>query len=200
MTNNNETPNATHNKIPTEFETERLILKVLDETYGAEVLRFYENNARVFEPVEPPRAPGFYSTGYQTRVLLFEKKEFQAERFLRLYMFQKEYPKQIIGSICFNQIRQDTFHSCILGYKQDSCFCRKGFMEEALSYCLNDLLPNNYSLHRVEATVLPSNKRSVRLLDKLGFEEIGLIPDYVYIDGGWKDHLLYSKILSSTKC
>ncbi|TCO58377.1 GNAT family N-acetyltransferase [Actinocrispum wychmicini] len=44
-------------------------------------------------------------------------------------------------------------------------------------------------LHRIEATVRPENKASLRVLEKLGFREEGLFRRYLDVAGGWRDHL-----------
>ena len=45
-------------------------------------------------------------------------------------------------------------------------------------------------LHRIQASYLPANIRSARLLRKLGFRREGLAPQYLYIDGAWRDHVI----------
>jgi ribosomal-protein-alanine N-acetyltransferase len=47
-------------------------------------------------------------------------------------------------------------------------------------------------LHRVEANVRPENAASRRVVEKLGFREEGLHQRYLYIDGGWRDHISYA--------
>jgi ribosomal-protein-alanine N-acetyltransferase len=37
---------------------------------------------------------------------------------------------------------------------------------------------------------MPENERSARLLERLGFERIGLARRYLFIDGAWRDHVL----------
>ncbi|MGB0043561.1 MAG: GNAT family protein [Terriglobales bacterium] len=47
-------------------------------------------------------------------------------------------------------------------------------------------------LRRLEANVLPENSRSLRLLKKLGFREIGLDEEYLAINGQVRPHILTS--------
>lgn len=46
-------------------------------------------------------------------------------------------------------------------------------------------------LHRLEASCLPDNLRSIRLLQKVGFANEGLARRYLCIAGVWRDHLLW---------
>ena len=48
-------------------------------------------------------------------------------------------------------------------------------------------------LHRVEAGTLVDNVASQRVLEKNGFERIGLARNYLHIGGAWRDHLLFQR-------
>ncbi|GAA4884657.1 GNAT family protein [Saccharopolyspora cebuensis] len=46
-------------------------------------------------------------------------------------------------------------------------------------------------LHRLEATVRPENRPSVRVLEKVGFRREGLFERYLDVAGAWRDHYVY---------
>ena len=50
-------------------------------------------------------------------------------------------------------------------------------------------------LHRIEATVRPENTASLRVLNKLGFREEGLLHHYLDVAGAWRDHVLLALIV-----
>ena len=54
----------------------------------------------------------------------------------------------------------------------------------------------NLRLHRIEAACLPTNQRSIRLLEGAGFRREGLARAYLRINGVWQDHLLYGLLES----
>jgi ribosomal-protein-alanine N-acetyltransferase len=78
----------------------------------------------------------------------------------------------------------------MLGYALDAEHEGRGLMREALSAALADVFGPRVALHRVQANVRPENKRSLRLLDALGFVREGYARQYLFIDGAWRDHVL----------
>lgn len=173
-------------------ETKRLYLRILDASWSSPVLRFYLRNREFFEPVEPPRVPNFYTEEFHEANLTYEYNEFIRRTYLRLFIFTKENPASIIGSICFNNIRYSCFQSCMAGYKTDCFYCNQGYMKEALDYAIHEIMFKEYRLHRVEAVVQPDNLPSLHVLEGLGFTCEGTIRDYAKLKGSWKDHLRYS--------
>ena len=49
-------------------------------------------------------------------------------------------------------------------------------------------------LHRLEAGTLVDNIASQRVLEKNGFEPIGIARGYLHIGGEWRDHLLFQRL------
>ncbi len=49
-------------------------------------------------------------------------------------------------------------------------------------------------LHRIEATVMLGNRRSERVLEKLGFAREGLMSDYKLVRGQWRDYSLWGRV------
>jgi ribosomal-protein-alanine N-acetyltransferase len=47
-------------------------------------------------------------------------------------------------------------------------------------------------LHRVEICVRPENTNSLRVVEKLGLEQVGYAPRFLHIDGAWRDHRIFA--------
>lgn len=174
--------------------TNRLIIRVLGAEWAGEVCQFYKRNKIFFEPVEPQRAPNFYTNSFQEKVLRYEFQEFLNFRYMRLFLFEPIDPTHIIGSISFSNIKKGCFQSCTLGYKLDFSFCKQGYMTEALDYCINTIIFGEYKLHKIESTVLPNNTSSIRLLERLNFQQEGVAKDFAFLQNEWKDHIKYARI------
>jgi ribosomal-protein-alanine N-acetyltransferase len=65
-------------------------------------------------------------------------------------------------------------------------------MREALHAVIEHAFSPAVHLHRIQANVRPENGRSVRLLQRLGFEDEGLAREYLFIDGAWQDHRMFA--------
>lgn len=177
------------------YHTNRITLRVLNSSYAENVCEFYKKNRDTFEAVEPPRIPNFYTIDFHRSNLSAEYNEFIHGRYLRLYLFEKENPNKIIGSICFNNFRNSCFKSCVVGYKMDKDYCNLGYMTECLHFCIYQIVAREYGTHRFEAMVLPNNYSSIQVLKKVGFENEGISRDYAKLNGIWRNHFRYSMLV-----
>lgn len=176
-----------------EYETERLVLKVLKPEYADMVLDFYNRDRELFERYEPDRPEGFYTRSFQATMLRAEYNLAIKKETLRFYVFLKENPDEIIGTLCFHDINFYYYKNTELGYKFSSKFHHKGYAHEALEKAI-DVVFSDLGLHRIEAWILPGNDPSIKLLENLGFQYEGLCHANLLLKGEWKDHMQYSLI------
>jgi [ribosomal protein S5]-alanine N-acetyltransferase len=170
------------------YETERLLLKILDKSSTDAVLDFYKRNKEFFQEWEPIRDEEFYTKNYQKDLLLEEYENIHKGKTLRLWLFKKDEDKNIIGSVCFSNIVRGCFQSCHLGYKMDLKEINQGYITEAIRKGI-EIIFDDYGLHRIEANIMPKNVRSLRVVEKLGFTNEGLSRQYLKINGKWEDHV-----------
>lgn len=175
------------------YETPRLYIKVLNENYAPAVLDFLLKNRNVFEPYEVIKPAYYYTDKFQRTNLRLEYKAFLKSKYARFYVYKKDAPDTIIGTISFSNILKSPFNSGIIGYKFDKDHHHQGYATEAISCAIHAAFRDS-DIHRLTAYVLPDNTSSIYLLERIGFEYEGLCRKSICICGEYMDHLQYSII------
>jgi ribosomal-protein-alanine N-acetyltransferase len=170
------------------LSTPRLLLRMLDESWAREVLAYFDRNRAFLEPWEPSRPEGFYTRKAQAEHLAADLTAMDAGQMVRLWIFRAEEPETVIGSVALNNIVRGCFLSCQMGYRLDAELTGHGYMTEAAG-CLTDFAFDTLGLHRVEANIIPRNIASLRVAEKIGFQNEGVSPKYLKINGRWEDHI-----------
>lgn len=141
-------------------------------------------NRAAMRPYEPRRADAYYTAEAQSERL--------AAPGSRTWLVLEG--DRVVGSATLSGIVLGAFRSASLGYWTDEEHRGRGLaprLVEAACRSARDEL----GLHRVQAGTLLGNTASQRVLEKCGFEPIGVAPRYLDIDGAWRDHRLFQRIL-----
>lgn len=117
--------------------------------------------------------------------------EFSKGESLRLFMFERDSPGTVIGTINFTTILRRAAQFCYLGYGVGKDREGQGYMTEGLHHAIAYVF-QEMNLHRIMANYVPTNERSANVLKKLGFQVEGYARDYLYLNGKWRDHILTS--------
>ena len=100
---------------------------------------------------------------------------------------REEMSRKIVGVININEIVAGALQSGFLGYYGASQMAGRGLMTEglqlAVKYAFEEL-----GLHRLEANIQPGNTASIQLVRRAGFQKEGFSPEYLFIEGAWRDH------------
>ncbi len=149
------------------------------------------------EPWEPSWAPDeLERSGWRYRMDR-ARSEHKAGTGIGLLLIDNTTDR-LAGGITLGNIRRGVAQSCQIGYWTGKPYAGRGYMVEALELVIPfafDVL----RLHRVEAACIPSNARSVRVLEKAGFTREGLAQSYLRINGAWQDHFLYARVCDDTR-
>lgn len=97
---------------------------------------------------------------------------------------------EIIGTCGFNYIDHENQRAEI-AYDLGMRFWKHGYATEAVQSLMKWGI-ESFNLHRMEAKVDPRNEASISLLEKLGFQEEGLLQDYEKIGTEYQDVKLFS--------
>jgi ribosomal-protein-alanine N-acetyltransferase len=95
------------------------------------------------------------------------------------------------GQVTVNNIVLGSARFASIGYWIDQRHAGRGHMPVAVALA-TDHCWNGLGLHRVEVAIRPENTASLRVVEKLGFQEVGYAPRYLHIDGDWRDHRLFA--------
>ena len=79
-----------------QYETRRLILKVLEPDYAEDVLQFYLDDKELFEKYEMDRCANFYTESHQRTILHAEFGLALKLQQIRFYVFLKEDPTKYV--------------------------------------------------------------------------------------------------------
>lgn len=148
---------------PLIFTTENLLLRLPVKQDAEKLVDFKRCNQTHWQKWESAQEEDEQK---QLEGWIIECKEGRSAQF---FCFLKDQPDQIIGVCNFTQIFRGSFQACYLGYKIHYAYEGKGFMYEALT-CLIKYVFEKLNLHRIMANYTPSNKKSEKLLKRLGFE------------------------------
>lgn len=99
----------------------------------------------------------------------------------------------LLGSVTISDIKRNVCQSATLGYWLGMPYIRQGFMREAVE-AVTAFAFDTLRIKRLEATAMPENERSLKLLRMAGFREIGLSQATMKIAGAWRDHIVFEKI------
>lgn len=174
-----------------QLATERLILKIEDSDKTKEILGFYQNNKTLFEQFEPTRPNNFYTEAYQRASISYEYSEIIKGKTLRYYIYLKNDPGTIIGSVNFFRMEHGPFSKASIGYKLDATYHGQGYAFEACQAAI-PIIFSNYKIHRLEARVALNNTPSIKLLERLNFRFEGIEYKSVEVNGTFTDHYRYS--------
>jgi len=173
--------------------TARLVIELASPAHAVLHARHFSRNREHFARWNPP-LEDVESEGFWKRSLPASVAEFEAGRSLRLVALPRESPgERLVARINFTQIVRGAFHSCMLGFAVDRDDEGRGLMTEALAASI-DWIFATMNLHRIQASHLPENERSRRLLARLGFAPEGLARQYLYIAGAWRDHVINARL------
>ena len=99
--------------------------------------------------------------------------------------------RELVGVYNLSEIVMGVFQNAYLGYYAFAPLAGTGLMRAAMPLVFTHAF-EELGLHRLQANVQPGNERSRKLLETTGWREEGYAPRYLFLDGAWRDHVLYA--------
>ncbi|PJM73387.1 RimJ/RimL family protein N-acetyltransferase [Bifidobacterium primatium] len=160
----------------------------------SEVRKRNDEWLRPWDSGDPLHGPGISFNEWVSRQ---RKAEQEGQGVILLMIWHGEIVGQIsLGAISYGSMRVGT-----IGYWVDRLHAGHGLAPLALAMLADWALLDVTGplLHRVEVGILPENARSRRVVEKLGMTYEGVRRNYMYVDGAWRDHEMYT-LLSTDVC
>lgn len=175
------------------LQTARLTLRVAQPADAPALADYYRRNREHLSHAGSPMPASMFQDDGVADRLRERAAQMRDGTALAWLLSPQEETQRVIGTITFDQIHRRGFQSCMLGYGIDAQHEGRGLMTEALRAAIDHAF-DVLRLHRVQANHLPDNARSAAVLRRLGFVREGLAPQYLFIGGAWRDHVLNALI------
>lgn len=105
-----------------------------------------------------------------------------------------ENEQSLIGGLTLGNVRRGVTQAATLGYWLGAIHIGRGHMTRAVGALVRHAF-DELRLHRIEASCMPSNHASLRVLERNAFAREGLARRYLKIAGEWRDHILLSRLI-----
>ena len=173
------------------LNTGHCVLRLPEPAESPAVVAFLKKNRDHLANAGPARPDDYLTEAYWVNQLTTNLLEFEEERSVRFFIFERSNPEAVVGYANISNIVKGAFHAGILGYGIDKDKEGRSMMKEALQSVITYGF-SALNLHRIMANYQPVNERSGGLLRSLGFTVEGYARDYLLINGRWRDHVLTS--------
>ncbi|WP_205665329.1 GNAT family N-acetyltransferase [Pseudalkalibacillus hwajinpoensis] len=168
-----------------ELVTKRLKLRELDEEDLPALLSIFSN----------PHTMKYYGSDMISNLeevegmLMSFRKGFDNQQAIRFGIECRE-TGNLIGTCGFHNWAKRV-NRIEIGYELKQEEEGKGYMTEALTAIISFAF-RELQINRIGALIHPDNTTSRKLVTKLGFQEEGLLRDYIYASGNYMDLLMHS--------
>ena len=177
------------------YATARLLVRPPRKSDFDEWAKLRRESRGFLRPWEPRWTPDHVTERNFRRRVAWSAQELAADRSYPFLIFHVSGAQMtLVGGITLEHVRRGAAQSAALGYWLGKEHTGHGFMSEAVGGIIG-FATKTLELSRLEAACLPENKPSRRLLERCGFFEEAHLKNYLQINGAWRDHLLYSRLL-----
>ena len=150
------------------MQSKKFDLEILTSNHVQLRLDYYCSNKEHLEVWHPTTPKGFYTLEYQRCKIKESIDSMNNKKSMHFVMIDK-LKNEMIGHCNYTKIKDQ---KCWLGYSISKKSEGKSLMFEALSLS-NSYVYKNLDIKKIRAGILPENKRSIRLIERLGFKYIG---------------------------
>jgi ribosomal-protein-alanine N-acetyltransferase len=147
-------------------------------------------NREHLRPWEPLRPESFFTEEGQREVIAGRLRQVE----LGLYdCWLLWHGTEVVGSANLQNIVRGAMQGADVGYWVDHAHLRRGLAVALLEHLVQR--GHDLGLHRLGASTMVANVASQGVLRRCGFDQCGLIPEFLHLNGAWSDSLLFNLVL-----
>ncbi|WP_245857631.1 GNAT family N-acetyltransferase [Mumia flava] len=139
-----------------------------------------------WEATMPPGAE-YSARSYRSMVRALRRQAAQG----RSLPFVSTWDGRMVGQVTVSGITWGSARWAQIGYWVARPYAGRGITTLAVAMAMDHCF-ETVGLHRIEIAIRPENRSSLRVVEKLGLERVGLARRYLHIDGAWRDHVLFA--------
>ena len=149
-----------------------------------------ERNRQHLRPWEPVRPESFFTEDGQREVVEGRLRQVELGLFDCSVLW---HGAEVVGAANLQNIVRGAMLGADVGYWVDHEHLRRGLGAAALEHLVQR--GHALGLHRLGASTMVANLPSQSVLRRCGFVEVGRIPAFLYLDGDWRDSILFNLVL-----
>lgn len=147
-------------------------------------------NREHLRPWEPVRPEAFFTEAGQREVVAGRLRQVELGLFDCSLLW---HGPDVVGSANLQNIVRGAMQGADVGYWVDGGHLGRGLGVAVLEHLVQR--GRDLRLHRLGASTMVANLPSQAVLRRCGFAQCGLVPQFLYLDGAWRDSLLFNLVL-----
>ena len=147
-------------------------------------------NREHLRPWEPSRPESYFTEAGQREFVEGRLRQVELGLFDSWLLWHGD---EVVGSANLQNIVFGAMRGADVGYWVDHAHLRRGLAVGLLEHLVQR--GHDLGLHRLGASTMLANVPSQGVLRRCGFEQCGLIPAFLYLNGEWSDSLLFNLVL-----
>lgn len=142
-----------------------------------------------WEPRRPPSAPdpSRDRSAFESRCVARDRERAADHA----YPFGVFVDQQLAGEVNLNNVTRGALQSATIGYWIDRQRAGHSYIAESVVVVIQFAF-EQLQLHRVEICIVPRNRNSRRVVEKLELRNEGVAERFLEIAGTWEDHVRYA--------
>jgi ribosomal-protein-alanine N-acetyltransferase len=150
----------------------------------------YDHNREHLRPWEPTRPDAFFTEPGQ-RETIVGRLDQVAQGLYDCWLLW--HGRDVVGSANLQNIVRGAMQGADVGYWVHHAHLRRGLGVAVLEFLVER--GRELDLHRLGGSTMVANLPSQQVLRRCGFEQCGTIPAFLYLDGAWRDSILFNLVL-----